>query len=145
MSYLETREGRRAQARTNPVARDYLRNNANGWRVVCPRHGNNGDRCGLVGHRGALHPDEYLDAATLRPMVERRLGFTYEQVHSVYSTGGRIPASRRGLRAAVDARLLALSLSGANMDLLGRAVGINPSTLDRAVARAKHATAELAA
>ncbi len=140
MSYLETREGRRAQARANPVARDYMRSTT-GWHIVRAR---DGERGGMRAHRGVLHRDEYVDDATLRPMVERRLGFTYEQVRSVYSTGSRLPASRHALRAAVDARLLTLLHGGANMDLLGRAVGINPSTLDRAVARAKQATARLA-
>jgi hypothetical protein len=57
MAFLETREGRRAEARTSPEARDYMWANLDGWRVVALRDGY-GDRCGLVAHRGVLHPDE---------------------------------------------------------------------------------------
>jgi hypothetical protein len=137
VSFLETREGRRAAARTNPAARDFMRDNPNAWRVVGPSHGHFGDRCGLTTHRGAVHPHEYVNPAAVRSMVERRVGFTVEQVRSVYSTGGRIPAERRALRAAIDARLLALAQNGTNMDLLGHALGVNGSTLDRALARAR--------
>lgn len=92
---------------------------------------------GMHAHRGVLHEDEHVDLDAFHGMVAAELGFTLEQLHSVYSTGGRIPADRRELRGRIDARLLALSRSGANMDLFGRVSGLNASTLDRALARAR--------
>jgi len=113
-------------------AAEYLRNT--GWTVARVK---DPTAAGMTGHRGALHEDEYVDTAVVEAIVERELGYDLEQLHSVYSTGGRIPSARRELRDRIDARLLALSRSGANMDLFGRVTGLNPSTLDRALARAR--------
>jgi hypothetical protein len=107
------------------------------WRVVSGQWGGWGDRCGLVSHRGVLHPHEYVDMARLVQALEQELGFTLEQLRSVYGTGGRIPSRRLELRDRIDARLLALARSGASMDLFGRVTGLNDSTLDRALARAR--------
>lgn len=116
-------------------AREFMQ--SGGWSVI---HEKDGERAGVgvSAHRGVLHPDEHVDQAALRAMVEHELGFTIDQVHSVYSTGGRIPDQLRGLRERIDARLLALSRSGANMALLGRSVGIPyDPTIKRALRRAQ--------
>lgn len=97
---------------------------------------------GMTGHRGALHPDEHVDPDALRPMVEEALGFTYEDVHSVYRRG-RLSDATRELRGRIDARVLALSRSGANVALLGRVLGFHVNeagaceALNNALARAR--------
>jgi hypothetical protein len=126
-------EGRRVPLYADDwQAAEFMR--ANGWTMV---HAKDGTRAGVNAHRGVLHPNEYADPVLLKAAVEGELGFTFVDLHSVYSTGGRIPSKRRELRGRIDARLLALSRSGANMDLFGRVVGLNASTLDRALARAR--------
>jgi hypothetical protein len=92
---------------------------------------------GMSAHRGVLQEDEYVDPTVVEALVEDALGFSFDQLHSVYSTGGRIPADRVELRGRIDARLLALAESGANMDLFGRVTRLNASTLDRALTRAR--------
>lgn len=119
---------------------EFMRNS--GWTLVHNvdrRASETGARSHAVNQYTVLHPTEYVDESLLVVLVEDELGFTVEQLHSVYSTGGRIPSDRRELRARIDARLLALSRGGANMDLFGRIIGLNPATLDRALARAKEA------
>lgn len=104
-----------------------------GWHVV--ECGKGGTR----GHRGVVHPDEYVNAAALRAMVERELGYTLDDLRRAYQGRGRRTAAQRARRAEVDARLLTLADAGANMDLFGRVMGLNESTLDRALARARAA------
>lgn len=119
-------------------AAEFMR--ATGWTVSDTSRGTHrgGAReAGMSAHRGVLHPEEYVDLTASRGAVEDELGFTVEELHSVYSTGGRIPSDRLDLRDRVDARLLQLSDSGANMDLFGRVTGLNGSTVDRALARAR--------
>jgi len=117
-------------------AAEFLREG--GWTFVHPHDGARaGIRSHVVNQHTVLHPDEHVDVEALRPAFEARLGFTFDELRSVYSTGGRIPAALGELRGRIDARLLALSRSGANMDLFGRVTGLNPSTLDRALARAR--------
>jgi hypothetical protein len=115
---------------------EFLR--GNGWTFV---HSHDGGRAGLNSHAvnqyTVLHPDDYVNEETLAALVEDELGFTVEQLHSVYCTGGRIPSSRQELRDVIDARLLDLVRGGANMDLFGRLMGLNGSTVDRALARAR--------
>lgn len=107
------------------------------------------DNGGITSHRGVLHPDEYVDQNLLQELVERELGFTYEQVRSVYREG-RPSAESRELRAQIDARLLALSDAGGSMLHLARAFGWkideagetggeNCRTLERALERARAA------
>lgn len=146
MSFLETREGRRAAQRTSPEARDYMNDVHEGWQVVGPRHGGwldggFGDRCGLVSHRGILHPDEYVDKPRLVSTLERELGFTIADVRAVYCQG-RPSRAKLELRARVDARMLELAEAGGNMALLARLLGYyvhngSCSTLARAMARAR--------
>jgi hypothetical protein len=117
-----------------------------GWRAVAVKNNglNNG---GMTAHRGVLHPDEYVDALALQKMVEAELGFTYEQVRSVYRQGP-LSADQRELRGRIDARLLALSHAGGHMLELARAFGWTvkaggphggPScdTMERALVRAR--------
>jgi hypothetical protein len=117
-------------------AAEFMR--TNGWTMV---HSKDGTRAGINSHvvnqHTVLHPDEHVDMEAVGAAIEDEFGFTFEQLHSVYSTGGRIPSTARELRDLMDARLLALSRSGANMDLFGRITGLNESTLDRALARAR--------
>jgi hypothetical protein len=110
--------------------------NPDSWRVVGPRNGGYGDRCGLVAHRGVLHPDEYLDKARLVPAVERRLGFTLDELRLVYRQG-RKSAAQRALRARVDSRLLRLRDAGGNMELLAQVIGVERKTIGRALTRAR--------
>ena len=103
---------------SDPVEADFL--NAGGWHVASIKGGN--EEGGVQSHRTVLHPDEHVDADVLRSLVERELGFSYEEVHSVYRQGP-LSATQRELRGLVDARMLALSISGGSMVELGRALG----------------------
>jgi hypothetical protein len=134
MSFINTREGRRAELRTVPEAREFMRT-SDGWRVVSGRNGGGSDRCGLVAHRGVLHPDEYVDHNALRGMVERELGFTMAQLETVYRQG-RKTQTVRSLRARIDVRLRAIRRAGGNLELLARVTGIDRKTIGRALARA---------
>jgi hypothetical protein len=134
MGFLETREGRRAEARTTPEAREMMRS-TDSWSVVSPAFG---DRGGMVAHRGVLHPDEHVHRAVLLAEVERRLGFTLAELLGVY-VQGRKSAAQRTLRGRIDARLLMLARGGGNMTLLGRIVGLHDKTFQNALARARSA------
>jgi hypothetical protein len=136
MSFLETREGRRAEMRTAPEARHFMRDNPDGWRVVGPRHGSYGDRCGLTAHRGVLHPDEYVDELRLLIECERLLGFTLADLWEVYSQGPKSKALRE-LRDRIDQRLLEVADVGGNLSLLGQVMEVHPHTFQRALARAR--------
>jgi hypothetical protein len=94
-----------------------------------------------VAHRGVLHPDEYVDTRSFQAVVERELGFTYEQVRSVY-VQGRKSAGQRGLRARIDARLLEVASAGGNLAALARILEMDVKTFGRAVARARNARKE---
>lgn len=107
-----------------------------GWSIVT-RGGGEWQRSGGTAHRGTLHPEEHVDEAAVLALVEAEFGFTAAELHSVYSTGGRIPSDRRELRGRIDARLLALSRSGANMELFRGVVGLAHRTLHNALARAR--------
>ena len=74
-------------------------------------------------HRGILFEGEYVDRAALLEAVEYELGFTRAQVLSVYRQG-KLSDDQSELRAAIDARMLALSRSGAEMTTLGRILGL---------------------
>lgn len=110
------------------------------WRVVSVKGGNQAG--GVTSHRGVLRGDEYIDHEKLVALVERELGYTFDDVHAVYRKG-RLTDTQRELRGQIDARLLALSLSGANMALLARVLGFvvapngNCKAVDRALARAR--------
>jgi hypothetical protein len=97
---------------------------------------------GLTAHRGVLQAGEYVNAEELRLAVEDELGYTYEQIRSVYRQGPLSPEKRK-LRGVIDARMLALRRSGANLVELGRAIGLTISpdghcrALDNAVSRAR--------
>jgi hypothetical protein len=92
-----------------------------GWAPVAIKN-NSLHSGGLTAHRGVLHPEEYVDQEALRAMVEDELGFTYEQVRSVYRQGP-LSADQRELRGQIDARLLVLSRAGGEMTLLAGALG----------------------
>jgi hypothetical protein len=123
-----SRADERRRARTAPGVREWLQ--GGGWHVVSSKGGNR--EGGITAHRGVLHPDEYVDSEALQGQVERELGFTYEQVRSVYRQGP-LSATQRGLRARIDARLMAVG----NLTALGRIVGIDRDVLARARARAR--------
>jgi hypothetical protein len=116
----------------DPVTTEFM--NDGGWGIVTP--GNENRDSGLVAHRGVLTDGEYVDFFVLRDAVEAELGFTYAEVSAAYRIG-RPTAEQRQLRARIDARLLALSRSGGNMDALGRVLNIGEATIDRALARAR--------
>ena len=94
---------------------------------------------GMTAHRGTVHPDEYVDHETVVAAIEEQLGHTFEEIRSVYGArlGGPVPDALRQLRDDLDSRMLALSSSGANMELLRRLLGLPRMTLTRAVARAR--------
>jgi hypothetical protein len=121
-------------------AAEFLR--SGGWSLVTSGPGARGvggewQRRGGTTHRGVLRADEYVDPDLVQALIADEFGFDLEQINSVYSTGGRIPSSRIALRDAIDARLLELANGGANMDLFGRHLRLNGSTVDRALARAR--------
>jgi len=132
-AFLESREGRRAVARTAPEAREFMRS-PDGWHVVTSKGGNR--EGGVVAHRGVLHPDEYVDMAQLVPAVERRLGFTLAELRAVYRQG-RKSAAQRELRDRIDARLLDVGNAGGNLELLARVTGVDRKTIGRALTRAR--------
>lgn len=91
---------------------------------------------GLVAHRGVLAPGEYVDPFVLRDAVEAELGYSYADVSAVYGNG-RPSAEQRQLREKIDARLLALSRAGGNMEQLAKALALSEKTIDRALSRAR--------
>lgn len=107
---------------------------AGGWGIATLDGG--GRDGGLVAHRGVVHPEEYVDADILRDAACEALGFSYEEITSVYRQGPLAPEQRQ-LREKIDARLLALSHAGGNMRQLAQALAINEKTLDRALNRAR--------
>jgi len=113
-----------------------------GWHPVSFKEGETRHGGGLTSHRGVLHPDEYVDDDRLIALIEAELGFTYDEIRSVYRQG-RKSDSQRELRERIDARLLALSRSGGNLAELGRRLGffVNEAgsceVIDNALARAR--------
>lgn len=91
---------------------------------------------GMTAHRGPLVGDEYIDVDVLRDAAEEALGFTYEDVSSVYRQGPLSPEQRQ-LRDRIDARMLALSRSGGNMTALADTLDLSGSVIDRALVRAR--------
>lgn len=111
-----------------------------GWSIGTVK---DGSRAGINAHRGVLRGDEHIDVDAVMGAVEDELGFTIDEIHSVYRQG-RMTDSQRELRGRIDARLLALSRSGANMAALARLLGFaydEPSerfkTMERALTRAR--------
>jgi hypothetical protein len=145
-NYGRRREGDRFNSLSveDAQARELLREG--GWSIVSPSSNGAGTlpTAGMTAHRGVLHPNEHVDHERLVGLVEGALGFTLDDVHAVYRQG-RLSADQQELRAQIDARLLALSRSGANMDLLARLLGFKgpagtwPFALKNAIARAKAA------
>ncbi len=109
--------GRRRRVRLDdPSEREFLYDG--GWSIAEGRESG-----GVVAHRGAVHPEEYVDTDALRAKVEHAFGFSYDQVHAVYRQGPK-SAPTLELRARIDARVLELSRSGANIALLAKAFGL---------------------
>jgi hypothetical protein len=71
------------------------------------------------------------------PAVERRLGFTVDELRWLYTGRGRRTAPQRELHARLDARLLEVRESGGNLELLARVTGVERKALSRALARAR--------
>src|SRR5574337_326043 len=93
---------------------------------------------GMTAHRGVLQEGEHVDADELQAAVEAELGYTYAEVSVVYKVGGKpLTATQREQRTYIDARLLALSASGANITLVAEAIGLSLATVNRALARAR--------
>lgn len=125
-----------------PVELDWLY--SNGFSIVDTSAGSTSGRvhgardAGMSAHRGVLHPDEYVNHEAVLRDLERHLGYTVDQVRSVYTRlGGPIPTDQRQLRDQIDSRMLALSRSGANMTLLRQLLGITEVAIWRAVSRAR--------
>jgi hypothetical protein len=89
-------------------------------------------------HRGVLTADEwrFLDHEAVIAEVEELLGFTIEELRSVFRQG-RKTAAQRALRARVEARFLAIHRAGGNLAALGRIAGIAECTFTRALVRAR--------
>lgn len=127
----------------NAQAQEFMREG--GWSIVDTSRGSGGidvlgaADAGMTSHRGVLQGDEYIDVGRLKKLAEQALGFTYEEISSVYRQGP-LSARQRELRDKIDSRLLALSRSGGNVAALGRVLGwSDPKTMERAVARAREA------
>jgi hypothetical protein len=90
-------------------------------------------------HRGVLGPDEYLDDARLFELVEAHLGFSLMDAQEVYRRkGGPLPEHLRGLRAALDDRLLELhDADQLSVEWAAAALGLTEQAIDRALARAR--------
>jgi len=120
-----------------------------GWHPVSFKEGETRHSGGLTSHRGVLHPEEYVDDDRLIALIEAELGFTYDEIRSVYRQG-RKSDSQRELRERIDARLLALSRSGGNLTELGRRLGFPTSmsgdckVFREALARAREAEGQAA-
>lgn len=99
---------------------------------------------GLTAHRGVLHPDDYVDTNVVQEAVLERLGFSLDEVRSVYRQGP-LSSAQRELRARIDARLMEIAEDGGLMKELGRALGWavkangTCQTLSNALARAREA------
>lgn len=112
-----------------------------GWHAVDFDHGR-GE--GLTSHVGIVHPDEYVNDDELIAMIEEELGFSYDQVRSVYRQGPK-SETQRELRGQIDARLLALSHAGGILSELGRRLGFKVEAdghcepFDNALSRAREA------
>lgn len=109
----------RRSAGMDPEDADFLL--AGGWSVVDIRWGDE-ENGGLTAHRGVLHPDDYVDRDLLAALVFDRLGFTPDEVESVYRVGG-MTGDQKALRSRIDARLLEVSEAGGNMLELAKALG----------------------
>lgn len=123
-------------------AEEFVR--SGGWTIV---HVKDGDRAGVHAHRGVLHPDEFVDSGVIETLVENELGFTLDEVRSVYRQGRKSDA-QLALRARIDARLLEIAETGGSMLELARVFGWdidaggkgqNCRTMERALARARGA------
>lgn len=91
---------------------------------------------GMTAHRGVLQEGEHVDADELQAAIEAELGFTYAEITAVYKAGPK-SATQREQRTYIDARLLALSSSGANITLVADAIGLSRATVNRALERAR--------
>jgi hypothetical protein len=119
---FESPQSRLRRARSTPEAIQFVTDG--GWSAVSPR---SGDRGGLVAHRGVLHPSEWIDREAVLAVVERHLGFSKTQAHSVYR-GGPMSDAQHRLRRRIDARLLAVAEAGGNMVLLASVLGFYVGT-----------------
>lgn len=109
---------------------------AGGWHIEDPNSGK--WRGGLTAHRGVLFPGEFVDRLSLRDAVLERLGFTLEQVNSVYKQG-RKSDDQRQLRDKIDESLLALSRDGAMVSKLSEALLLDDNVVTSALSRARAA------
>lgn len=88
-----------------------------------------------------LGEDEFVDEGLLRRMVEEELGFDLDLVRTIYSSKYLSP-DLRATRTSIDARILELYESGANMNAFSRVTGIHRQTMDRARQRAQSVRAD---
>lgn len=106
-----------------------------GWHIA---NADSPHRGGLRAHRGVLFPGEFVDRLSLRDAVLKRLGFTLEQVNSVYKQG-RKSDDQRQLRGKIDASLLALSRDGATVSKISEALLLDDNVVTSALSRARAA------
>ncbi len=95
---------------------------------------------GMVsGGRSLLFPGEYVHHEDLLDAVALHLGFTFEEVRSVYHRdGGPLPACLRGLRGRIDDRLLRLHRDDhLNVTVFARVMGLTERSVRRALGRAR--------
>lgn len=109
-----------------------------GWSVAVPKSHGSGRDGGLTAHRGVLFPGEFVDRLTLRGAVLDRLGFTLDEVNSVYKQG-RKSDDQRQLRGKIDASLLALSRDGATVSKISEALLVDDNVVTSALSRARAA------
>lgn len=113
-----------------------------GWAFVDPR--SRASAAGMTTHRGVNAPSDHIDLEHVHEIVEQNFGLTLAEIDAAY-TNGRPTHHRAGIRAAIDARLLALSRAGGNLTALARVLGWQIEAngtcrkIDRALARARAA------
>lgn len=121
---------------TDALVRDLFWSDIGGFNITGDGHG------GTRGNPGGatIHPDEYVDADSLRDAVLKEFGFTSEELSRAYTQRVEsVTVEDRELRAEMDARMLELRRQGAHMGHFAGALGISRSTVDRAVKRAREA------
>jgi len=107
---------------------------ADGFSIVAT--GNDESDAGMTAHRGVLADGEFVDPEELQAAIEAELGYTYAEITAVYKAGPK-SATQREFRTYVDARMLALSLSGANMTAVAASLDLSRAAVNRALDRAR--------
>ncbi len=124
------------------AARDFM--SGGGWGISDAQADyDNDQRRGGITYREPEVGEFVVDHERLISLVEQQLGYTFEEVRSVYKrAGGPLARDLRPLRDRIDGRLVELAADGGlNIARLAEVLGVNESTLDDALARGRKAVA----